>query len=76
MRLTRSESAAAGATGDASERFVARARRLTLFYVLVVGNGVALYGLFQFVGYYLGLPIPYFHPELYAIFRPCHVQRA
>ena len=49
---------------------MARVRRLTLFYVLVVGNGVALYGAFQFVGYYLGLPIPYFHPEVYAIFRP------
>lgn len=49
---------------------MARVRRMTLFYVLVVGNGVALYGAFQFVGYYLGLPIPYFHPEVYAIFRP------
>ncbi len=71
MLPARSESAAdTGATGDATDRFVARARRLTLFYVLVAGNGVALYGLFQFVGYYLGLPIPYFHPEAYAIFRP------
>ena len=49
---------------------LATARRLTLFYVLVAGNGVTLYGLGQFVGYYLGLPVPYFHPEAYAIFRP------
>lgn len=71
MRLARTEpTAEAGAAGEATDRFVARARRLTVFYVLVVGNGVSLYGLGQFVGYYLGLPIPYFHPEAYAIFRP------
>lgn len=75
IRSARTESAAdtgaaeGGAEGGA-ERVVERARRLTVFYVLVVGNGVALYGLGQFVGYYVGLPIPYFHPEAYAIFRP------
>jgi hypothetical protein len=58
------------AADGTSDRFVARARRLTVFYVLVVGNVIALYGLGQFVGYYVGLPIPYFHPEVYAIFRP------
>lgn len=71
MRPARTASATdTDASDDATDRLVARARRLTLFYVLVVGNGVTLYGLFQFVGYYLGLPIPYFHPEAYAIFRP------
>jgi O-antigen ligase len=60
----------AGSSVDEADRVMARARRLTLFYVLVVGNVVALYGLGQFVGYYVGLPIPYFHPEAYAIFRP------
>ena len=59
-----------GAPTDGVTRVLASARRLTIFYVLVVGNGVTLYGLGQFVGYYLGLPIPYFHPEVYAIFRP------
>jgi len=44
--------------------------RLTLFYVLVVGNLIGGYAAFQFIGYYLGFDIPYFAPELYAIFRP------
>jgi O-antigen ligase len=63
-------SADAGASEDGSHRAMTRARQLTVFYVLGVGNAVALYGLGQFIGYYLGLPIPYFHPEVYAIFRP------
>jgi O-antigen ligase len=61
----------AAADADESRRMVLlRVRRMTLFYVLIVGNAIALYGLGQFVGYYLGLPVPYFHPEAYAIFRP------
>jgi hypothetical protein len=51
-------------------RDLATVKNLLLFYVLGVGNAIGLVGLAQFVGYYLGFHVMYFHPEAYAIFRP------
>lgn len=45
-------------------------RRIVLFWIVSTGGLVSIYGLGQFVAYYLGFDVPYFHPEVYPIFRP------
>jgi len=44
--------------------------RLVLVWIIGIGGLISLVGLGQFIGYYLGFDVPYFHPEVYPTFRP------
>jgi len=57
-------------TMRSSLRDPASVRNLNLFSVIVVSNSLALYGLGQLVGYYLGFDVRYWAPGVYPIFRP------